>query len=71
MVACEQELGVLKPHEKFRLWLTTESHDAYPTILLQQAVKLTYEAPPGLKKNLERTYDVRAWCPRPRRCDFY
>ncbi len=54
-----QELSALKPHDRFRLWLTTESHDAFPTILLQQAVKLTYEAPPGLKKNLERTYDVR------------
>jgi hypothetical protein len=58
----DQELSALKPHERFRLWLTTESHDAFPTILLQQAVKLTYEAPPGLKKNLERTYDVRDVC---------
>jgi len=57
----EKELNALHPHERFRLWLTTESHDLFPTILLQHSIKVTYEAPPGLKKNLERTYD--AWSP--------
>jgi dynein heavy chain 2 len=52
---------VWQPHDRFRLWLTTEAHDHFPTILLQQSVKITYEAPPGLKKNLERTYE--AWSP--------
>ena len=53
----EKELNVLEPHENFRLWLTTESHPKFPTILLQSSLKVTYEAPPGIKKNLERTYD--------------
>ena len=51
----EKEFNALKPHKRFRLWLTTESHDEFPSILLQQSLKITFEAPPGLKKNLERT----------------
>ena len=53
----EKELNPLEPHENFRLWLTTESHPKFPTILLQSSLKVTYEAPLGIKKNLERTYD--------------
>ena len=53
----EKELNALEPHENFRLWLTTESHPKFPTILLQSSLKVTYEAPPGIRKNLERTYD--------------
>lgn len=39
----EKELNLLKPHEKFRLWLTTEIHPNFPTILLQGSLKITYE----------------------------
>lgn len=53
----EKELNSLDPHENFRLWLTTESHPKFPTVLLQSSLKVTYEAPPGIKKNLQRTYD--------------
>ncbi len=53
----EKELNSLEPHDNFRLWLTTESHPKFPTVLLQSSLKVTYEAPPGIKKNLERTYD--------------
>ena len=53
----EKELNSLDPKESFRLWLTTESHPKFPTILLQSSLKVTFEAPPGIKKNLERTYD--------------
>ena len=53
----EKELNSLEPHQGFRLWLTTESHPKFPTILLQSSVKVTYEAPPGVKRNLQRTYD--------------
>ena len=52
----EKEISQLKPHENFRLWLTTESHASFPPILLQTSLKITFEAPPGLKKNLQRTY---------------
>ncbi|XP_074620352.1 cytoplasmic dynein 2 heavy chain 1-like [Acropora palmata] len=57
----EKELNSLEPHENFRLWLTAESHPKFPTILLQSSLKVTYEAPPGIKKNLQRTYD--SWSP--------
>lgn len=57
----EKELNSLKPHENFRLWLTAESHPKFPTILLQESLKVTYEAPPGIKKNLLRTYET--WSP--------
>lgn len=43
----------------FRLWLTTEPHASFPSILLQQSLKITYESPPGIKQNLLRTYE--AW----------
>ena len=53
----EKELSALTPHPDFRLWLTTEQHANFPTILLQQSLKITFEAPPGLQKNLQRTYE--------------
>ena len=51
----------MKPHKDFRLWLTSEVHPKFPTILLQSSIKITYEAPPGLKKNLLRTFEM--WTP--------
>lgn len=53
----EKELNSLEPHEGFRLWLTTETHPKFPPILLQSSLKVTYEAPPGVKRNLQRTYE--------------
>ncbi|XP_069747277.1 cytoplasmic dynein 2 heavy chain 1 isoform X4 [Narcine bancroftii] len=53
----EKELNRLEPHANFRLWLTAESHPKFTPILLQSSLKITYEAPPGLKKNLMRTYE--------------
>uniref|UniRef100_A0A4W6FB67 Cytoplasmic dynein 2 heavy chain 1 n=1 Tax=Lates calcarifer TaxID=8187 RepID=A0A4W6FB67_LATCA len=57
----EKELNVLHPKAGFRLWLTAEVHPRFPPILLQSSLKITYEAPPGLKKNLMRTYE--SWTP--------
>uniref|UniRef100_A0A8C9YGF2 Cytoplasmic dynein 2 heavy chain 1 n=1 Tax=Sander lucioperca TaxID=283035 RepID=A0A8C9YGF2_SANLU len=57
----EKELNVLHPKADFRLWLTAEVHPRFPPILLQSSLKITYEAPPGLKKNLLRTYE--SWSP--------
>ncbi|VDM16092.1 unnamed protein product [Hydatigera taeniaeformis] len=48
-------------HPHFRLWLTTEPHDNFPSTLLQSCLKVAYEAPPGLKNNLKRTYE--SWHP--------
>ncbi|KAF4324411.1 hypothetical protein G195_002224 [Phytophthora kernoviae 00238/432] len=57
----EKEFSALAPSHKFRLWLTTEPHDAFPLVLLEQSLKITFESPPGMKKNLQRTY--AAWNP--------
>ncbi|XP_009582830.1 PREDICTED: cytoplasmic dynein 2 heavy chain 1-like, partial [Fulmarus glacialis] len=57
----EKELNTLQPQPNFRLWLTTEVHAKFTPILLQSSLKITYEAPPGLKKNLLRTYE--SWTP--------
>jgi dynein heavy chain 2 len=53
----EKELSSLEPHANFRLWLTTEAHHSFPSILLQQSLKATFESPPGIKKNLQRTFE--------------
>ena len=44
--ALEKALAALAPHDCFRLWLTTEPHGAFPRVLLQQALKVTFELPP-------------------------
>lgn len=46
-------------HPRFRLWLTSEAHDNFPPMLLQQSLKLAFESPPGLRENVLRT--VSGW----------
>ena len=53
----EKALNNGKPHDNFRLWLTTEAHHRFPPILLQQSLKVTFESPPGIKKNMQSTYE--------------
>lgn len=48
-------------HPNFRLWLTGEQHQRFPSVLLQTCLKVTIEAPPGMKNNLSMTYDL--WTP--------
>ncbi|KXZ45909.1 DHC7 protein [Gonium pectorale] len=55
----EKELLMLQKHENFRLFLTSEPHPKFPSTLLEMSLKITFEAPPGIKKNLQRTYE--AW----------
>ncbi|KAL2914266.1 hypothetical protein HK105_206212 [Polyrhizophydium stewartii] len=57
----EKELLSLKLHPSFRLWLTSEMHAKFPASLLENCVKITIEAPPGVKKNLQRIYEN--WTP--------
>lgn len=52
----EKEFKMLKPDKKFRLWLTSEPHVKFPSILLQTSLKITYETPPGVRNNLARTF---------------
>ncbi|KAL9646808.1 hypothetical protein ABK040_013670 [Willaertia magna] len=54
----EKEIATLADvNDNFRLWLTTESQEGFPLILLQQSLKVTFEAPPGVKQNILRTFD--------------
>jgi len=55
----EKEIFASNPAPGFRLFLTSEPHDKFSVSLLENSLKVTVEAPPGLKKNLIRTYD--AW----------
>ncbi|KAJ9578979.1 hypothetical protein L9F63_024918, partial [Diploptera punctata] len=57
----EKELKSLVPHENFRLWFTAEAHLKFSPILAQSCLKVTYESPQGVKKNLQRTY--ASWGP--------
>jgi len=52
----EKEFKMLKPDKQFRLWLTSEPHIKFPSILLQTSLKITYETPPGVRNNLQRTF---------------
>jgi dynein heavy chain 2 len=52
----EKEFKMLQPDPKFRLWLTSEPHLKFPSILLQTSLKITYETPPGVRNNLNRTF---------------
>eukprot|EP00759_Apiculatamorpha_spiralis_P039816 PhF_6_TR38629/c0_g1_i1/m.57632/K10414/DYNC2H, DNCH2; dynein heavy chain 2, cytosolic len=54
----EKEMNTLNAHDDFRLWLTTEAHEDFPPILLTMSIKVTLEAPPGIKQNLQRTYNI-------------
>ena len=53
LATLEKDLSDAEPG--FRLWMTTEPHEKFPTALLKTCVKVTLESPPGVKKNLERT----------------
>jgi dynein heavy chain 2 len=53
----EKELSSMEPASEFRLWLTSEEHSSFPSILLQESLKATYESPPGIKKNLQRSLE--------------
>ena len=57
----EKELHSMNLHQDFRLWLTTESHSNFPATLLESCLKVTYESPPGIKRNLQRT--LNSWSP--------
>ncbi|KPA81036.1 putative dynein heavy chain [Leptomonas pyrrhocoris] len=55
----ENELcSMPEPNSDFRLIITTEQHDLFPSVLLRMSNKVAVEAPPGVKQNVLRTYGL-------------
>eukprot|EP01062_Namystynia_karyoxenos_P078372 TRINITY_DN805_c2_g1_i1.p1 TRINITY_DN805_c2_g1~~TRINITY_DN805_c2_g1_i1.p1 ORF type:complete len:1720 (+),score=831.64 TRINITY_DN805_c2_g1_i1:2-5161(+) len=52
------DLPSQKPHENFRLWLSSIPHPLFPIGILQKAIKMTTEPPTGIKANLSRLYSM-------------
>lgn len=52
-------------HESFRLWITAEPHPGFPIGLLQMGIKVTNEAPVGIKAGLRVSYQwiTQVGCP--------
>lgn len=44
------------PHKDFRLWLSTFATNKFPIGLLQNSIKITTEAPSGIRANLLQAY---------------
>lgn len=45
----------------FRLFLTAEPHPGVPSTLLENSLKVAFEAPPGIKRSMRRAYE--GWNP--------
>ncbi len=44
------------PHEKMRVWITSEAHPKFPITVLQSSIKFTFDPPQGVKAGLKRTF---------------
>jgi dynein heavy chain 2 len=54
--------AMTNPNPNFRLFLTTEPHDLFPSVLLKSSLKMTVESPPGVKQNMLGVYS--GWTPQ-------
>jgi dynein heavy chain len=48
--------SMAKPHQDFRLWMTTDPTDRFPLGILQRSLKVVTEPPDGLKLNMRSVY---------------
>lgn len=59
LITLEKQLKSLENvHEKFSVWMTTEPSDKIQHSFVMSCVKVAYEAPHGVKKNMRRAYDI-------------
>jgi dynein heavy chain 2 len=52
LVTLEKTFKKLDKNKNFKLWLTSEEQNKFPTIFLESCFKVSYESPPGVKLNV-------------------
>lgn len=53
---CETQLTEGSVNKNFRLWLTSYPSEIFPISILESGIKMTNEAPRGLRAGMQRTY---------------
>lgn len=53
---CEKELTAEAVNPDFRLWLTSYPSPIFPIAITESGMKITNEAPAGIRAGLERIY---------------
>ncbi|CEF67356.1 Dynein heavy chain domain and Dynein heavy chain, P-loop containing D4 domain and Dynein heavy chain, coiled coil stalk domain and P-loop containing nucleoside triphosphate hydrolase domain-containing protein [Strongyloides ratti] len=57
LIQLQKELAMITQRSSlFRLWITSECDESFPATLVQDSLKITFESPPGLDNNINRTY---------------